>query len=74
MAADQADPTVSQTWRATVKVYAICNCDVVREIGWTLEKFAGKQTYKNIRIVPASNAALGWINSQLKQDGYLPVP
>ncbi len=73
--ADQSDPATGQVWRTTAKEYAICNCEVVREIGWTLEKVPGKkQDYTNIKVLPANNSALAWINDQLVKDGFDPVP
>jgi len=72
--ADQADPTTSQTWRGVAKVYVICNCNVVREVRWTIEIFAGKQKYKEIDIRPADHSALAWINAQLQRDQFRPVP
>jgi uncharacterized repeat protein (TIGR03803 family) len=70
----QQDPQASETWRATVKLFAICNCQVVREIRWVLEKVGGKQTWKDISIRPADNAVLPELNAKLKADGYDPVP
>jgi uncharacterized repeat protein (TIGR03803 family) len=72
--ADQANPNASQTWRGSARVFAICNCQVVREIHWTLEKIAGKQAYKWIWIRPADNTMLEWINARLVKDGFRPVP
>jgi hypothetical protein len=73
--ADQADPATGQIWRTTAKEYAICNCEVVREIWWTLEKMPGKkQDYINIKVLPADNSAFDWINTQLVKDGFDPVP
>jgi len=72
--ADQADPATSQIWRVTAREFAICDCQVVREIWWTLEKVAGKQDYTRIRVLPADNPALTWINQQLQEDGFDPVP
>jgi hypothetical protein len=72
--ADQADPATSQVWRVTAREFALCNCQVVREIWWTLEKVAGKQDYTRIRVLPADNSALTWINQQLEKDGFDAVP
>lgn len=70
------DPRASETWRASFKTYAICNCEVKWEIRWALEKVGGKQVYKSedISIRPADNSALEWINAQLLQDGFDAVP
>lgn len=39
-----------ERWRAIAKVYALCDCEVVREIGWTLQVFDGKQEYINVSV------------------------
>lgn len=70
----QQDPITGETWRATVKVFAMCNCHVMREINWTTEKKGGKRSYKDISIKPADDSALDWINKQLVKDGFDPVP
>lgn len=46
----------------------------MREVWWTTEMALGKRSYKHIKILPASDAALGWINAQLQKDGYGIVP
>ena len=71
LSVQQADPT---TYRATFKTYAICNGDVVREVQWVMEVSKGVRSYKNVKILLADNSALPWINTQLKSDGFRPVP
>ena len=71
LSVQQADPT---TYRASFKTFAICNCDVVREIRWTMEVVKGVRSYKDVKILLADNSALKWINGQLAADGFRAIP
>jgi len=55
-------------------VYAICNCNVVQQVHWTLEKTDQGEKFRFMRILPASNKDLEWINAQLAKDKFRPVP
>ncbi len=77
-----------ETWRATAKDFAICNCKVVRTVTWAREArwnaltgVQGPPTYTNFSIgVPDvtdpawADKQMQWINTQLQKDGYDPVP
>lgn len=64
----------SQRWSAIVKAYAMCNCELVREINYTREKFEGVEDYKNVTIEPVTAADLDWVKKQLELDGFDPLP
>jgi hypothetical protein len=67
----QQDPHV---YRATFRTFALCNCNIVREIRWTMEAHKGVRTYKDVKIWKADNSALDWINPQLVADGFRRLP
>ena len=71
LAVRQADPNI---YRATFKTFAMCNGELVREVHWTMEVSKGVRSYKDVKILPADNSALQWINAQLAADGFRPVP
>jgi hypothetical protein len=81
--------TTDLAWQVTAKDFCICNCRVVRVVDWTRQTqwdATGKLTpkaYTNISIESPgykddnyswSNTQLKWVNDQLKNDGYDPVP
>lgn len=82
--------TNSRGWQALARDFAICNGKVVRVVNWAIgaawnsaESRLNAPEYTNFSIEapsPAddpnawSDGKLQWINNQLKQDGYDPVP
>ncbi len=73
-ASEQKGDSTSHRWRANFRTFALCNCGLVREVRWTVEMYQGKKSYTNVKIWPADNSALSWINPQLVGDGFRRVP
>ncbi len=73
---DAKNPAISQIWRATARVFLICNCQVAKEIWWTREVQGGVAKYAHIRIETPKDpeVSLTWINAQLKANGYAAIP
>lgn len=68
------DVSLSETWRATARDFLVCNCQVAKEIWWSREVIGNKAKYAHIKVVTPAPGALGWINAQLKSNGYAPIP
>jgi len=75
-------PGAHETWRATIKNYVICNCQVVREIEWTREVpwvpdvagtsgMQGPPRYVNVKIVTPTDPDFSWAKAQVEADGYI---
>ena len=73
---DALNPALSQVWRATARVFLICNCRVAKEIWWTREVKGGKASYTHIRVETPTDpaASLRWINEQLGKNGFAGLP
>jgi hypothetical protein len=72
--ADEQWAGSTERWRAIVQVYAVCNCEVVRRIDWTLERYKGRTEFPPPKVSMPTREDLEFITRQLKADGFDPLP